>query len=190
MRAWIWNAVAALLVVIGSVRGAEPGGARRPVTAGSLTLNPNHVLAVFRPVEHQSVTVLVGRAGQAVQVIVIQDGPEATAVFEGLWKNDRVTKNPGESDGRPLTRMQVKDAEGNGGGGVLPALIVNVERVLAVKWDSQRRVANVYFDLPAPAGDGAEGLEIPNDRGQAEAVVAAYKACALAGRGEAAAPNK
>jgi hypothetical protein len=182
MRAWIWIAATLLIgaVTVAGGRSAEPQ-LRKPVAAGNLTVNPNHLVAVFRPVEHQSVTVLVGRAGQAVQVIQIQDGPEATAVFESLWKNDKLTKDPGETDARPLTRMMTREADQ---AGALPALVVNVERVLAIKWDPNRRVANVYFDLPAPVGDEGEGLEIPNDRGQAEAVVAAYKACVLAARGE------
>jgi hypothetical protein len=183
MRAWIWVAASLLIGAGAVVRSAEPQ-LRKPVAAGNLTLNPNHIVAVFRPVEHQSVTVLVGRAGQAVQVIHVQDGPEATAVFEALWKNDKVTKDAGESDARPLTRMTTREADQ---AGALPALILNVERVLAVKWDPNRRVANVYFDLPAPVGDDGEGLEIPNDRGQAESVVAAYKACVLAPRGDGAA---
>jgi hypothetical protein len=165
-------------------RAAE-GPGRQVLVASSLMVNPNHVLAVYRPIENQAITVLIGRPGQAVQAITVTDVREAAAIFDSIWKNDQVTKNPGESDARPLTRMVPKDAEG-----ATATLIVNVERVLAIKWDAGHQVANVYLDMPAgaaplvdPNNADREGdsLEITNERRQAEAVMEAYKACILAG---------
>ena len=160
---------------------AADGGAGHTVTAGNLTLNPNHVVAVYRPVENQAVAVLLARPGGALQSIVITDVREAATTFDSLWNNERVTKSPGDSDGRPLTRMALKDSEP-----ATPSLIVNVDRVLAIRWDPNRRVAGVYLDMPSPAplydpntNQESDSLVIPNNRRQAESVIEAYKAAVL-----------
>jgi hypothetical protein len=155
---------------------------RHTVTAGSLTLNPYHIVAVFRPVENQAVAVLFARPGGALQTIVITDTRDAAAVFNALWGNERVTKDPGDSDARPLTRMALKDSEP-----ATPALIVNIDRVLAIRWDANRRTANVYLDMPAPpallfdpnTNQESDSLVILNNRRQAEGVLEAYKAAVL-----------
>jgi hypothetical protein len=162
---------------------AAEGPGRQVLVASGVMLNPNYVLAIYRPIEHQAITVFVGRPGQAVQAITITDVREAAAVFEAVWKNEQVTKDPGEADARPLTRMGSKDPAG-------ATLILNVERVLAIRWDANHQLASVYLDMPAGAAPlvdpnnpdrETDSLEITNERRQAEAVMEAYKACILAG---------
>ena len=176
------RAVAFTLALIAPLTLAQETPPRHTVSAGNLTLNPNHVVAVFRPIENQAVAVLIARPGGAIQSIVISDVREANAVFDALWNNNRVTKDPGDSDARPLTRMALKDSEP-----ATPSLIVNLDRVLAIRWDPNRRTANVYLDIPAPAAplfdpntnQESDSLVIQNNRRQAESVVEAYKAAIL-----------
>ena len=118
---------------------------RHTDTAGSHTLNPYHIGADYRPVENQAVAVLFARPGGALQTIVITDTRDAAAVFNALWGNERVTKDPGDSDARPLTRMAVKDSEP-----ATPPLIINIDRILAIRWDANRRTPHRYHDKPPP----------------------------------------
>jgi hypothetical protein len=173
---------AALILATLPVLTRAQAAPRHTITAGSLTLNPYHVVAVYRPVENQAVGVLLARPGGALQSIVITDTRDATAVFDTLWKSERVTKDPGDSDARPLTRMTAKDSEP-----AAPALIVNIDRVLAIRWDPNRRTANVYLDMPSPpapiydpnTNQESDSLVILNNRRQAEGVLEAYKAAVL-----------
>jgi hypothetical protein len=158
------------------------GADGKPVAAGNLTFNPRHVVAVYRPVAQRAVSIYVGRPGQNIQTITIKDYREASAIFEEIWKNEQVTKNPGDDDARPLTRMLTKDAEGK-----TPTLIVNVERVSAIVYDPSRRTARVFLErldplspLIDPNTDAeSDHLAIENIRDEGEMVVAAYKACVL-----------
>src|SRR3954469_17277393 len=100
-----------LLAVVGGAPPARAAG-HKPVTAGTLTVNPTDIIAVFRPAEQQAVVVFIGRPGQAIQPVVFRESREATQVFDGLWDNVEVSKDPGEEDpGRPLTRMLPKGAD-------------------------------------------------------------------------------
>jgi hypothetical protein len=171
-----------LLALAGAASPARAAG-HKPVTAGNLTVNPTDIIAVFRPAEQQAVVVFVGRPGQSIQPIVFHDSREATQVFDGLWDNVEVSKDPGEEDpGRPLTRMLPKGADRR-----LATLLVNVNRLMAVAWDSERNVARVYLDKPIAmpllepnTGEEIAYLSVPNIRQEAEAVLNAYKICTYA----------
>jgi hypothetical protein len=168
--------------VLADAGGPGEGGVRhKPIVAGGLTVNPYDIIAVYRPVDQQGVAVYIGRPGQAIQAIIFKDSREAAAVFNDIWDNQDVTKDPGEDDARPLTRMRLKDAERKSA-----TLIINVQRVLAVVWGSDHRqlrvhldklLANDVFTDPNGDGDGAPFLEIQSVHDEAEAVMAAYKAC-------------
>jgi hypothetical protein len=168
--------------VTGAALSARAAG-HKPVTAGNLTVNPTDIVAVFRPAEQQAVVVFVGRPGQAIQPIVFRESREATQVFDGLWDNVEVSKDPGEEDpGRPLTRMLPKGADRR-----LATLLVNVNRLLAVAWDSERNVLRVYLDKPIAmpllepnTGEEIAYLSVPNIRQEAQAVLNAYQACTYA----------
>lgn len=149
---------------------------RGPVVAGNLTVNPRDVIAVYRPNEQQGVVVLVGRPGQLIQAIVFKDAREATAVFNELWSNEDITKNPGDEDARPLTRMLPKTAEQKNA-----VLILNLQRVLAMTWESDHRSINIYFDKPASqnSDDEHHHLEIGDVRDDNDSIMAAYKLCIL-----------
>src|SRR4051812_18932878 len=107
--------VTACLIVLCLATASPRAGAeerRKPIVAGNLTVNPKDIIAVFRPIEQQAVAVYVGRPGQSVQAILFHDVREAAAVFNELWNNADVVKDPGEDDARPLTRMMIKSADG------------------------------------------------------------------------------
>ena len=169
-------------VLLAVVAAPVPAGAagHKPVTAGNVTVNPTDIIAVFRPLEQQAVVVFVGRPGQAIQPILFRDSREATMVFDGLWDNAELSKDPGEEDpGRPLTRMLVKGTDRR-----LATLLVNVNRLMAVAWDSDRNVTRVYLDKPIAmplldpnTGEEIAYLSVPNIRQEGAAVIAAYKAC-------------
>jgi hypothetical protein len=169
-----------LVTLLGSPARAADG---KPVVAGNLTFNPQHIVAVYRPVEQRAVAIYIGRPGQSVQTITIKDYREAAAIFNEIWGNAEVTKDPGDDDARPLTRMLPKDTEGK-----TPTLIVNVDRVSAILYDPSRRTASVYLDrldplspLIDPNTDAERDyLAIQNIRDEGEMIVAAYKACVLA----------
>jgi hypothetical protein len=163
--------------------GSDGGGAakHKPIAAGSLTLNPYDVIAVYKPFEQGGVVVYLGRPGQGIQAIIIKDAREAAAVFTAVWDNAEVTKDAGEDDARPLTRMRVKDSDARSA-----TLVLNVQRVMAVSWDADRRAVRVHFDkliandpLPSLSGgnDGAPYLEIPNVHDAGLAIVTAYRNC-------------
>jgi hypothetical protein len=177
-----------VLAAVGVCCGGDAGGAdapsprHRPIVAGSVTLNANDIVAVYRPVDLQSVAIYVGRPGHGIQAIVIRDSKEAAAVFSEIASNAEVTKDPGDDDARPLTRLRPKDSQKS------PTVIANVDRVMAVVWDRERRHARVYLDKlvageilvdPNGRGDGSEFLEVENIRGEADELIAAYKACVL-----------
>lgn len=155
---------------------------RKPVAAGNLTFNPHHVVAVYRPVDGRAVAVYVGRPGQNIQTITVKDYRDAAAIFNEIWSNDQITKHPGDSDARPLTRMLPKDSENK-----TPTLIVNVDRISAIAYDPTRRAASVFLDrldplspLIDPNTDAeTDHLVIQNIRDEGETIVAAYKACVL-----------
>jgi hypothetical protein len=161
---------------------SDPGVARhKPIAAGSLTVNPYDIVAVYRPAEQQGVAVYIGRPGQAIQTIMIKDAREAATVFNAIWDNAEVTKDAGEDDARPLTRMRLKDSDARSA-----TLVLNVQRVLAISWDADRRAVRVHLDqpiasepLPSPTGnrDGAPYLEIENVHDAALAIMAAYRNC-------------
>jgi hypothetical protein len=153
----------------------------KAVVAGNLTINPHDIIAIYRPIEQQAVAVFIGRPGQGIQAIVFKDVREAAAVFNDLWNNEEITKNPGDSDTRPLTRMVPKDAERKSA-----TLILNVDRVLAFTWDSSHRAVRVYLDKPLLSplvdpntGDEHDSLEIQNVRDDSESIMAAYKLCLI-----------
>ncbi|MDB5318370.1 MAG: hypothetical protein JWN40_1 [Phycisphaerales bacterium] len=181
---WIFVVAAAMGASVRADPGQDGAGSRhKPIVAGSLTVNPYDVIAVYRPQDQQGVAVYVGRPGQAIQAIIFKDSREAATVFKEIWDNAEVTKDPGEDDARPLTRMRPKGADRAGA-----TLIVNVQRVLAISWDVDHRQVHVHLDkllanelLTDPNGDGESlpYLEIPNVHDAAEAVMAAYKACLL-----------
>ncbi len=154
---------------------------RGPITAGNLTINPHDIVAVYRPADQQAVAVYVGRPGQAIQSIIFKDAREAAAVFNELWNNEDVTKNPGDDDARPLTRMLPKTAERKSA-----ILILNIQRVLAMSWESNHRGLYVYLDKPMVAvliepntGDEHARLEIDNIHDDNDSIMAAYKLCIL-----------
>jgi hypothetical protein len=167
----------------GDASGNAPGPRHKAIAAGTLALNPTDIIAVYRPFDQQGVAVYIGRPGQAIQAIIIKDQREAANVFKDIWDNVEVTKDPGEDDTRPLTRMRLKDADRAGA-----TLIVNAARVLAISWDADHRQVRVHLDKllanetltdPNGDGDGTPYLEIQNVHEAAEAVMAAYKACQL-----------
>ena len=66
----------------------------------------------------------------------------------------------------------------------LATLLVNVNRLMAVAWDSDRNVTRVYLDKPIAmplldpnTGEEIAYLSVPNIRQEGAAVIAAYKAC-------------
>src|SRR3954469_15147537 len=179
--------VSAVVVVVavcflGSLAGSAQA-AHKPVTAGPLTVNPMDIIAVYRPAEQQAVVVFVGRPGRATQPILFRDTREATQVFDGLWDNNELSKDAGDDDAaKPLTRMLPKGSERR-----LATLLVNMNRLMAVAWDSEQSVARVYLDKPIAMplmepNSGAEVayLAVPNIRQEGEAVIAAYKLCTYA----------
>src|SRR5258706_8277965 len=180
---WLF-AIAALTPTLRADSGSDgPGPRHKPIVAGNITVNPYDIVAVFRPQDQQGVAVYIGRPGHAIQAIIIKDAREAATVFKEIWDNVEVTKDPGEDDARPLTRMRPKEADR-----ASATLIVNVHRVLAISWDNDHREVHVHLDKllanetfadPNGDGDGAPYLEIPNVHDAAEAVMAAYKACLL-----------
>jgi hypothetical protein len=175
---WLF-AIAALTPNLRADGGDGPGPRHKPIVAGSITVNPNDVVAVYRPLDQQGLAVYIGRPGQAIQAIIIKDAREAANVFKDIWDNVEVTKDPGEDDTRPLTRMRPKEADRAGA-----TLIVNTQRVLAISWDPDHRLVRVHLDKllanetltdPNGDGDGTPYLEIQNVHDAAEAVMAAYK---------------
>ena len=176
------SAVAASGLLLLALFNAAALANQKPVVAGNLTFHPNHVVAVYRPVDQRAVAIFIGRPGQNIQTITIKDSREAAAIFNEIWKNHDITKNPGDNDARPLTRMLPKAVEGK-----TPTLIVNVDRIAAILYDPSRRATSVYLDRLDPysplidpnTGDELDHLEIQNIRDEGEMVVAAYKACVL-----------
>jgi hypothetical protein len=171
----------AALADAGDDGGGGGAAKHKPIAAGSLTLNPYDVVAVYKPIEQAGVVVYLGRPGQGIQAIVIKDARDSAAVFNAIWENGEVTKDAGEDDSRPLTRMRVKDSDARSA-----TLVLNVQRVMAVSWDADRRAVRVHFDkliandpLPSVSGEneGAPYLEIPNVRDAGLAIVAAYRSC-------------
>ena len=169
------------LFLLSLAAGAQP--AHKPIVAGGMVVNPHDVVAVYRPLDQQAVAVYLGRPGQAIQAIIIRDAKEAAAVFNEIWDNQEVCKDPGEDDARPLTRMRVKD-----NGAVKSAtLIANVQRVMAVVWESDRRNLRVVFDkllqqdlFENPnGGESLPWLEFQSLHDDGETVIAAYKACVI-----------
>ena len=168
-----------------AAEGDSPAVARRrPVVVGNLAVHVKDVVAVYRPADQQiGVVVFVGRPGQSIQPVVFRDMREANAVFDGLWNNNDVAKDPGDDDAsRPLTRMMLKDAAA-GAERKTATLIANVDRLLAVSADPSNRAVRVYLDKPTsevlPSGgrQDYEYIEIRNVRDEADTVLAAYKAC-------------
>jgi hypothetical protein len=163
--------------------GESPAVARRrPVVVGTLAVRAADIVAVFRPAQQQAVVVYVGRVGHAIQPIVFNDAREATAVFDGLWNNKDVTKDPGDDDAlRPLTRMMPKDKDAAGGEDRNTAtLILNVDRVLAINYDANERACRIYLDKLTTEPIGPQDnqyIDIRSSRDEADKVVAAYKAC-------------
>jgi len=178
----------AMIALLGGMTGAADAPARiKPVSAGPLVLNARDIIAVYRPADGSSVGVLIAKPGGAIQQIVLKDFREAAAAFNDLWNNAAVTKDPGDDDTRPLTRMQLKLKEGEDPTKRVATLVLNVDRVLAIAWDSDRRVAHLYVDRPAagtPAAAGAAGAAAASadetlemTREEAESIIAAYKVC-------------
>jgi hypothetical protein len=167
----------------GDASGTPAGPRHKAIAAGNIAVNPTDIIAVYRPFDQQAVALYIGRPGQAIQAIIIKDQREAANVFKDIWDNAEVTKDPGEDDARPLTRMRPRDADRAGA-----TLIMNVGRILAINWDADHRRVHVHLDKllatetftdPNGDGDGAPYLEIQNIHDAAEAVMAAYKACLL-----------
>jgi hypothetical protein len=152
----------------------------KPIVAGNLVVDPRYIVAVFRPVDQRELAIYIGKPGQAIQSILVADVREATILFDAIWNNDAIVKNPGDDDARPLTRMVLKDAENK-----IPTFIVNVDRILALTYDPNRREASIYLDRPSIESgfdDPTEKRYVPflriNDvRDEALQVVNAYKAC-------------
>jgi hypothetical protein len=165
----------------GTGNAAEPMR-HKAIVVGNVAINPYDIVAVFRPIEQQGVSVYIGRPGRGMQAIILRDTKDAAAVFNEIWDNPEITKDPGDDDARPLTRMCPKDAEHKSS-----ALIANVNRVLAVQWSADHRHARVYLDklvgneaLADPNGNDAnDALEIDSVHAEAENVMAAYKACII-----------
>ena len=163
------------VVLFAGIAGAADAPARlKPVTAGPLTVNVRDVIAVYRPADGSSVGLLIAKPGGAIQQIVLKDFREAAQTFNDLWNNAEIAKDPGDEDARPLTRMLPKIKEGEDAAKRVATLLVNVDRLLGIAWDSDRRVAHLYVDRPAGAG-GDETLEMTRE--EAEGVIAAYKLC-------------
>jgi hypothetical protein len=186
MRHGVWRWVCVVFAMLGTTALADAGSdggvaaRHKPIAAGSLTLNPYDIVAVYKPAEQAGVAVYLGRPGQAIQTIIIKDARDSAAIFNAVWDNAEVTKDAGEDDARPLTRMRVKDSDARSA-----TLVLNVQRVMAVSWDSDRRSVRVHFDkliandpLPSVSGETeAPFLEIPNVRDAGVAIVAAYRNC-------------
>jgi len=167
----------------GDASGTPAGPRHKAIAAGNIAVNPTDIIAVYRPFDQQALALYIGRPGQAIQAIIIKDQREAANVFKDIWDNVEVTKDPGEDDARPLTRMRPKDNDR-----ASATLIINVQRILAVSWDPDHRHVHVYLDKllanealtdPNGDGDGTPYLEVQNIHDAAEAVMAAYKACFL-----------
>ncbi|HEY7119305.1 MAG TPA: hypothetical protein VH475_22130 [Tepidisphaeraceae bacterium] len=169
----------AVLALVTLVAPAALAERHKPVTAGNLTLNPAEIVAVFRPVDQQAVAILVGRPGQALETIIFRDAREASQIFNELWDNNDLCKDAGDEDAaKPLTRMIPKGSDRR-----LATLLVNMERLVAVAWDTEHRVACAYLDRPIATalvdpntGEQLDHLVVPNTRQEAEAVLAAYRA--------------
>jgi len=153
---------------------------RKTITVGPLMVNADDVIAVYRSSEQQPVEVFIGKPGHAVQVIVFTDFREAQSCFDALWNNAEVTKDPGNDDARPLTRMKVKDSARGP-----TTLICNVSRILAMVHHPDSRDVHIYLDrgavafpLPDPVNNTERDfLELKNSNGEADIVMAAYKEC-------------
>jgi hypothetical protein len=179
---WIVVVLAAVALQAAGDAGSDGGGGIRhkPIVAGGMVVNPYDIVAVYKPVDQQGVAVYVGKPGQAIQAIVFKDAREAATVFNDIWDNQDATKDPGEDDTRPLTRMRLKDSDRKSA-----TLILNVPRVLAIVWGPDKRHVRVHLDkllntdtFVDPNGEGdAPYLEIQSVHDQAEAVMAAYRAC-------------
>jgi hypothetical protein len=168
-------AFAMIAVLAGMVGAADaPATKIKPITAGPLTLNPRDIIAVYKPADGSSLGILIAKPGGAIQQIVLKDFREVAQTFNDLWSNADVAKDPGDDDAKPLTRMLPKVREGEDAAKRVPILLLNVDRILGIAWDSERRVAHVYVDRPAGAG-GDETLEMTRE--EADGVVSAYKMC-------------
>jgi hypothetical protein len=107
---------------------------------------------------------------------------EAAAVFNELWNNADIVKDPGEEDARPLTRMMIKSADGERKSA---SLIVNVDRLMACAWETNRHALRIFIDKPIATSlvdpndrqVERDWLELQNNTGEADVVMAAYKAC-------------
>ncbi len=152
----------------------------KPIVAGNIVVDPRYIVAVFRPVDQREVAIYIGKPGQAIQSIIVSDVRDASALFDAIWNNDQITKNPGDDDARPLTRMVLKDVEQK-----IPTLIINVDRVLGLTYDPNRRAATIFIDRPTmdmgfdepTNGKYVPNLTISDVRDEAQQVVNAYKAC-------------
>ena len=156
------------------------GKRHKTITVGPLMVNADDIIACYRSSEQQPVEVFIGKPGHAVQVIIFTDFREATACFDAMWTNNEVTKDPGDDDGRPLTRMKIKDSARGP-----TTLICNISRVLAMVHHPDSRDVHIFLDrgaialpLPDPVNNiERDFLEIKNGNGEADIVMAAYKEC-------------
>src|SRR4051794_2861025 len=93
-------------VVVGLVVGlaAIVEAKHKALVIGDVAINPSDIVAVYRPVEQEATAVFIGRPGHDIQTLIFKDAREAAALFEEIWKNNEITKDPGDDDTRPLTR--------------------------------------------------------------------------------------
>src|SRR5438105_15875794 len=86
----------------GTGNAAEPIR-HKAIVVGNVAINPYDIVAVFRPIEQQGVAVYIGRRGHGMQAIILRDTNDAAAVFNEIWDNPDITKDPGNDDPRPTT---------------------------------------------------------------------------------------
>ena len=174
-------AVFVMTTLLTTAAFADSKARHKTITVGSLMIIADDVIAVVRSSEQQPVEVFIGKPGHAVQVILFRDLREAQAVFTDLWDNREVTKDPGDDDARPLTRMKLKDSARGP-----TTLIANLSRLLAIVHHPDSREIHIYIDqgavafpLPDLTNNDAERhfVEIKNNNGEADIVIAAYKEC-------------
>jgi hypothetical protein len=182
-RSTLGTAAAFLFMAIAVASAGDDRPRHRPVVAGEMVVNPYDIIAVYRPAGQQTVALYLGRPGQDIQVVFFHDARMAANIFSDLWNNNDITKDPGADDAKPLTRMLIAGTQGT-----TATLIANADRIMAVVREPNHQFVRIFFDKPnavVPVAEPGAGtgpsdknyLEIQNIRDEADAVMAAYKAC-------------
>ena len=170
--------VGVVCLMIAEFSAAQNPPKQKPIVAGDLVVNPQDIIAVYRPAALPStVFIYMGHPGDVAQIIRLDDATRASATFDAIWGNAAITKDPGDDDARPLTRMLPKNSERKA-----PTLVANSKRILGMLRDPNRRVVRVFLDMQVAATLQAQQyscLEIDNGREEGELVLAAYRECVV-----------